>query len=313
MIRRRDSLISRARLRIDASWFAAPWRRASVVTALASSESSLRSMPFEQTLCPVSARRASRARCENTIPTDSRSSSAPIRSPPRRSSACCRNRVYAPSVSEMRPATRYARSGPVSIAYQIVGEGEYDLVLGVPVRLASGSPIERPLGRAVHPAAWSVRADDPFDRRGVGLSDPVDSTATLSSKSRRARGYGVPRLKHAALLGISKRARRCACCSPPPPRAPARHSLWARWRDERPPTAAHGQSPGRALLEGQRAADRPVLSPGATIEISRQRLAEAQRASCKLALSARLPARYASRASTSRCSYGTPTCPACLR
>ena len=29
----------------------------------------------------------------------------------------------------MRPRTRYARSGDVSIAYQIVGEGPFDLVV----------------------------------------------------------------------------------------------------------------------------------------------------------------------------------------
>lgn len=59
----------------------------------------------------------------------------------------------------MRPETRYARSGPVSIAYQIVGEGESDLVS----------------------------------------------------------------------LGC-RRARRCACCSPPPIRsAPPRLCSGARW------------------------------------------------------------------------------------
>jgi hypothetical protein len=46
------------------------------------------------------------------------------------------------AVGGVRPETRYARSGDVNIAYQVVGEGPFDLVAG------SGIEFE---DRGVHP------------------------------------------------------------------------------------------------------------------------------------------------------------------
>ena len=68
--------------------------------------------------------------------------------------------------------TRYARSGSVSIAYQVVGDGPSDLVL-VPgfvshVEVAWEQPrLARFLGRL---AAFSRLIM--FDKRGTGMSDP---------------------------------------------------------------------------------------------------------------------------------------------
>ena len=72
--------------------------------------------------------------------------------------------------------TRYARSGSVSIAYQVVGDGATDLVL-VPgfvshVEVAWEQPrLARFLGRL---AAFSRLIM--FDKRGTGMSDPVADT-----------------------------------------------------------------------------------------------------------------------------------------
>jgi hypothetical protein len=84
----------------------------------------------------------------------------------------------------VRWETRYARSDGVSIAYQVVGEGPTDLIL-VPgfvshVEVAWEEPrLAHFLGRL---AAFSRLIV--FDKRGTGMSDPVDSVPS----SRRSAG-----------------------------------------------------------------------------------------------------------------------------
>src|SRR3954454_19885086 len=81
-----------------------------------------------------------------------------------------------------RPSTRYARSGPVSVAYQVVGEGSIDLVL-VPgfvshVEVAWEEPrLARFLTRLSSFARLIV-----FDKRGTGMSDPVDSPPSIDER-----------------------------------------------------------------------------------------------------------------------------------
>src|SRR5918997_3060499 len=73
----------------------------------------------------------------------------------------------------MRPETRYAKSGDVNIAYQVVGEGPLDLVY-VPgwisnVELMWDEPSHaRLLGRLASFSRLIL-----FDKRGTGMSDPV--------------------------------------------------------------------------------------------------------------------------------------------
>ena len=82
----------------------------------------------------------------------------------------------------MEPETRYARSGDVRVAYQIVGDGPRDLVL-VPgfvsnIELTWEHPgYERFIRRLASFARVIV-----FDKRGSGLSDPVDQTATIEER-----------------------------------------------------------------------------------------------------------------------------------
>jgi len=73
----------------------------------------------------------------------------------------------------VHPATRYARSGDLSIAYQLVGDGSVDLV-HIPgavshLDFAWEHPgyvrFMRRLGSFARVAA--------YDKRGMGLSDPV--------------------------------------------------------------------------------------------------------------------------------------------
>src|SRR5918999_1716225 len=81
-----------------------------------------------------------------------------------------------------RPIIRYAKSGDASIAYQVFGEGGCDLVLvGGPAShldLEWENPMaERALLR-IASFARVVR----FDRRGTGVSDPVDRPPTLEQQ-----------------------------------------------------------------------------------------------------------------------------------
>ena len=80
-----------------------------------------------------------------------------------------------------RPETHYARSGGLAIAYQVHGGGDYDLLLSA----GTGSNIE-----AVWDIPEAVRLYERlgrfarvirYDRRDVGLSDPVRDDLTLEA------------------------------------------------------------------------------------------------------------------------------------
>ena len=80
------------------------------------------------------------------------------------------------------PETRYARSGDVNIAYQVLGDGPFDLVF-VPgfvthLELAWRLP---GFGRSLsHFASFSRLIK--FDKRGTGMSDPVSGAPTLETR-----------------------------------------------------------------------------------------------------------------------------------
>ena len=82
----------------------------------------------------------------------------------------------------MIPQTRYARSGELNIAYQVVGEGPFDLVF-VPPR---ASHVELGWELSFRADMYRALADFSrlilFDKRGTGLSDPVDRQATLEER-----------------------------------------------------------------------------------------------------------------------------------
>jgi class 3 adenylate cyclase/alpha-beta hydrolase superfamily lysophospholipase len=82
----------------------------------------------------------------------------------------------------MVPQTRYARSGDLHIAYQVVGEGPVDLVY-VPSWISQVEHYwEEPLvARYFHRLASFSRLIL-FDRRGTGMSDPVIRAPTLEEQ-----------------------------------------------------------------------------------------------------------------------------------
>jgi pimeloyl-ACP methyl ester carboxylesterase len=85
-------------------------------------------------------------------------------------------------LSQMHPETRYARSGEVAIAYQVVGQGPFDLVFVPPFvthvelwwNLESFAPTLR------RDASYSRLIL--FDKRGTGMSDRVSGAPTLETR-----------------------------------------------------------------------------------------------------------------------------------
>jgi pimeloyl-ACP methyl ester carboxylesterase len=106
-----------------------------------------------------------------------------------------------------RPETRYARSGDVNIAYQVVGEGPFTVVL-VP-----GFVSHVELRWTVPSYAASLRELASFsrlilfDKRGTGMSDRVEGVPTLETRMDDLRAVmDAVGCQRAALLGVSEGA-----------------------------------------------------------------------------------------------------------
>jgi pimeloyl-ACP methyl ester carboxylesterase len=82
----------------------------------------------------------------------------------------------------VQPETRYARSGDVSIAYQVLGDGPFDLVYIPPfvshVELAWEVPSLAAYFRRLASFSRLIR----FDKRGTGMSDRVSGAPTLETR-----------------------------------------------------------------------------------------------------------------------------------
>ena len=81
----------------------------------------------------------------------------------------------------VQPETRYARSGDVSIAYQVLGDGPPDLVFAPPIthlELAWETPSS---ARFFNRLASTCRLIL-FNQRGVGMSDRISGVPTLESR-----------------------------------------------------------------------------------------------------------------------------------
>ena len=103
------------------------------------------------------------------------------------------------------PETRYARSGDVSIAYQVLGEGPFDVVF-VP---SSVSHVELQWEVAGRAALLRGLADHGrvlvFDKRGTGMSDRVAGVPPLEERSDDIRAVmDAAGSQRAALFGLSE-------------------------------------------------------------------------------------------------------------
>jgi class 3 adenylate cyclase len=103
------------------------------------------------------------------------------------------------------PVTRYVFSGDVSIAYQVMGDGEYDIVL-VPglvshVEMLHESPGYTAFLRRLSAFARVIT----FDKRGQGLSDRISGAPTLEERVDDFRAVmDAVCSKRAAVMGFSE-------------------------------------------------------------------------------------------------------------
>ncbi|WP_046867649.1 adenylate/guanylate cyclase domain-containing protein [Microvirga massiliensis] len=105
----------------------------------------------------------------------------------------------------MLPETRYARSGEVRIAYQVVGTGPFDLVF-VPGFISNlDLAWEEPIRAQFLARLASFSRLILFDKRGTGLSDRVGSIPTLEERMDDVRAVmDAVGSQRAALFGISE-------------------------------------------------------------------------------------------------------------
>jgi class 3 adenylate cyclase len=179
----------------------------------------------------------------------------------------------------MRPQTRYARSGDTGIAYQEFGEGEIDIVLAFPFV----SHLDLMWEDAAHVRflnrLGSFARVIPFDRRGVGLSDPVDSATTLEERMDDVRAVmDAAGSERAALFGMSEGAMMCMLFAAAHPERCSALVLWgamarSTWAEDYPWAA-----PKEALLEADRELMAPYWGQGATIDVFSPSLAGDPRA-----------------------------------
>jgi pimeloyl-ACP methyl ester carboxylesterase len=138
-------------------------------------------------------------------------------------------------MAAVTPETRYAKSGPYHIAYQVVGSGPIDLVL-VPgfisnVEGAWNNPLQAQLFMRLASFCRLIR----FDKRGTGLSDPVSikELPTLEERMDDVRAVmDAVGSRKAALLGISEGGPLCllfAATYPERTQALILYGTYARW------------------------------------------------------------------------------------
>lgn len=105
----------------------------------------------------------------------------------------------------MPPETRYARSGEVHIAYQVIGSGPFDLVF-VPGFISHVDYVwEEPRWSAFLERLASFSRLICFDKRGTGLSDRISAIPTLEERMDDVRAVmDAVGSERAALFGISE-------------------------------------------------------------------------------------------------------------
>jgi len=102
------------------------------------------------------------------------------------------------------PETRYARSGDVNIAYQVAGDGPFDLVWvpGYVTHLELAWKLPN-FGQSLWETASFSRLIK-FDKRGTGMSDPVSGAPTLETRMDDVRAVmDAAGSRRAALFGVS--------------------------------------------------------------------------------------------------------------
>lgn len=165
----------------------------------------------------------------------------------------------------MAPETRYARSGDVSIAYQVIGEGPFDVVFVPPavshVELRWDVPGMRIFGEGISSFARFIH----FDKRGTGMSDRVSGAPTLETRMDDVRAVmDAAGAERAAVIGWSEGVAMSALFAATyPERAWALVLYGGSARELRAPDYPWGPTEAEALRlieEGRAAAERPAYA-----------------------------------------------------
>ena len=113
-------------------------------------------------------------------------------------------------MSSQIPETRYAKSGDVSIAYQIVGEGPLDLVYVPPIshlELAWENVLQARFFNRLASLSRLIM----LNQRGVGMSDRVQGVPTLETRMDDIRATMDAAGCERAVSSGSGMPARCAC------------------------------------------------------------------------------------------------------
>src|SRR4051794_13754351 len=174
-----------------------------------------------------------------------------------------------------RPDTRYARNGDIHLAYQQFGEGEIDLII-------SGGWISHLDLFWDHPTVvetWqrlgSFARVVMFDRRGMGLSDPVDRAPTLEERMDDLRAVmDAAGVEQAVLAGMSEGAPLSILFAATyPERVQALVLYGAMARTTRTDSYPYGNDVD-ALLDAGREFVNPYWGQGASAEIAAPSVAD---------------------------------------
>jgi class 3 adenylate cyclase len=179
----------------------------------------------------------------------------------------------------VRPETRYANSDGVGIAYQVVGEGESDLVVAFPYVSHLDLLWENPPLTHFMRRLGSFARVILFDRRGVGLSDPVEKAATLEERMDDVRAVmDAAGCEHAALLGMSEGSTMCMLFAATYPERTSALVLWGAMARSTEADDYPWAPPKEALVEANEELIAPLWGRGATLDIFSPSLAGNARA-----------------------------------
>jgi class 3 adenylate cyclase len=148
------------------------------------------------------------------------------------------------------PEVEYARSGELSIAYQVLGGGPIDLVF-VPFSLSAIFSSEHPPFSTFYERLASFSRLILFDKRGIGASDRPRTPPTLEAQMDDVRAVlDAAGSEQAALLGAGHGGQMCALFAATYPERTSALVLYAPWPHRLPGTPEDHRRMIRRLQEG---------------------------------------------------------------
>jgi class 3 adenylate cyclase len=174
----------------------------------------------------------------------------------------------------MPPETKYAYSGETAIAYQVVGEGERDIVVAFPYISHLDlvwEGIQRPFFERLSTLARVIL----FDRRGVGLSDPAGGAPTLDERVDDVRAVmDAAGSESAVLFGMSEGAAMCLLYAATHPDRVDALLLWGAMARATQDVDYPYALPREVLEQAQRELVEPAWGTGASIDVFAPSLAD---------------------------------------